>query len=249
MNDSGVDLKSLPVIPTTTSSTGDGGLKKNIPTASSSSSLSNASSRWDEDWVTTTRGSSMEPKPLSQPPKHDVQFPMIMSTQQQKQTQTQTSCPPAVEFEWPHQEKSNTSSSASFDDLDPFANWLTQPTTNHSLPPPATNGVGGLFLTGTENQVNNNYNTNWGNNMDSSPPNGGFPRYNQQGDTSSSSTSGPKASDLGSIFASSKTPQALRLAPPPLNAVGRGRGGGAQGQTRPSRAKPSSEQPPLLDLL
>ncbi|CAH1443399.1 unnamed protein product [Lactuca virosa] len=254
MNDSGVDLKSLPVIPTTTTSTGDGGLKKNIPTASSSSSLSNASSRWDEDWVTTTttRGSSMEPKPLSQPPKHDVQFPMIMSTHQQKQTQTQTqtSCPPAVEFEWPHQEKSNTSSSASFDDLDPFANWLTQPTTNHSLPPPATNGVGGLFLTGTENQVNNNYNTNWGNNMDSSPPNGGFPRYHQQGDTSSSSTtSGPKASDLGSIFASSKTPQALRLAPPPLNAVGRGRGGGAQGQTRPSRAKPSSEQPPLLDLL
>ncbi|KAI3491239.1 hypothetical protein L1887_44486 [Cichorium endivia] len=246
MND---DVKALTIIPTTS----DGGLKKNLPTASSSSSLSNASSRWDEDWVTPPRGSSMEPKPLtninmpSQPPKHDIQFPIIMSTQQQQQ-HTQTSCPPAPEFEWPpvisHQDKSNTSSSASFEDLDPFANW---PTTNHSLPPPAANG-GLLLLTTTQNQLNNNnYNTTNG------PPNGGG-GYNQQGQggsiSISSLTSGPKATDLGSIFASTKTPQAPRLAPPPLNAVGRGRGASRnQGQNRQSRAKPSSEQPPLLDLL
>lgn len=245
MNDSGVDVKSVPIMPTS----GDGGLKKNLPTASSASSLSNASSRWDEDWVTTTRGSSMEPKPLTNTPsqpsatsKHDAQFPMRMSTQT-------SSCPPAADFEWPpgisHQEKSNTSSSASFDDLDPFANWLTQPTTNHSLPPPATNG--GILLTSSENQLNNN-STNWGVNLENSPPNGegGFPRYNQAG---LSSTSGPKATDLGSIFASSKSTQAPRLAPPPQNAVGRGRGSRHQGQSRQSRAKPSSEQPPLLDLL
>ncbi|KAF5187263.1 Scy1-like protein, partial [Thalictrum thalictroides] len=65
-----------------------------------------------------------------------------------------------------------------------------------------------------------------------------------------------RATDLGSIFVSSKNEQtALRLAPPPSVAVGRGRGRGSQGQhgstaaSRSSRSKPPSEQPPLLDLL
>ncbi|KAI3945929.1 hypothetical protein MKW98_007278 [Papaver atlanticum] len=58
------------------------------------------------------------------------------------------------------------------------------------------------------------------------------------------------ATDIGSIFSSNKTENAgLRLAPPPLTAVGRGRGRGTQG-SRSSKPKPSSsEQPPLLDLL
>ncbi|KAI3946629.1 hypothetical protein MKW92_036371 [Papaver armeniacum] len=58
------------------------------------------------------------------------------------------------------------------------------------------------------------------------------------------------ATDIGSIFSSNKTENTgLRLAPPPLTAVGRGRGRGTQG-SRSSKPKPSSsEQPPLLDLL
>lgn len=239
MNDTGVDVKSFPIP--------DGSftqpLKKNVPTASSSLKVN---ATWDEDWV-PPRGSSMESKPVTNTPpsqpKHDhskdLEFP-VPSMQQ-----TSTSCP-AVDFEWPPQSSSdvshNTKNAASFDDLDPFANWPT-----HSLAMPgaaaSSNGVNRKASTGTENQ-SNNHNTNWANNPPIEyPSNGvnsiGFLRNNQ------------KTTDLGSIFASSsKSPQAPRLAPPPQTAVGRGRGGRNQGQSgRQSRPKPSSEQPPLLDLL
>lgn len=62
--------------------------------------------------------------------------------------------------------------------------------------------------------------------------------------------------DIGSIFSSNKGDHtALRLAPPPLTAVGRGRGRGRgnQGQSRANTSSrtgnTSSGQPPLLDLL
>ncbi|KAJ4981415.1 hypothetical protein NE237_032252 [Protea cynaroides] len=59
-----------------------------------------------------------------------------------------------------------------------------------------------------------------------------------------------KATDLGSIFASAKSEQTMpRLAPPPPTAMGRGRGRGSMGQSRSNQAKPTSEQPNLLDLL
>lgn len=267
MNDTGMDIKSFPV--------NDGNLapplKKTVPTASSSIKTN---STWDEDWV-TTKVSSTEPKSLTNATpssipdnSKDLQFPMISTPSMQ---QTSTSCP-AADFEWPPRSSSDQvvsdnnnnikggSSSASFDDLDPFANWPLAAT----VPGASSNGILTNSSTHSGNQPNNN-NTNWGNNFEypsssSSSLNGvganhnsiGFMRNNQ------GATTGPKATDLGSIFASTtKTTQGapLRLAPPPQNAVGigRGRGGRNQGQNRQSRpsahAKPSSDQPPLLDLL
>lgn len=84
----------------------------------------------------------------------------------------------------------------------------------------------------------------------------GFLKQNQGVSAYGASTE--KATDLGSIFTSSKSEQsAPRLAPPPSTAVGRGRGRGRgnQGQlgsasaSRGSHVKPQTEQPPLLDLL
>ncbi|OMO51547.1 hypothetical protein CCACVL1_29723 [Corchorus capsularis] len=68
----------------------------------------------------------------------------------------------------------------------------------------------------------------------------------------SASYNNQKSTDLGSIFGSSKNEQtAPKLAPPPLTAVGRGRGRGrgANPTSRATHAKPTTEQPPLLDLL
>lgn len=77
----------------------------------------------------------------------------------------------------------------------------------------------------------------------------GFLKQNQ-GMAASNTYADKKAADLGSIFASGKNEQtAPRLAPPPSTAVGRGRGRG-RGTSRSGQGKPpSSEQPPLLDLL
>ena len=80
----------------------------------------------------------------------------------------------------------------------------------------------------------------------------GFLKQNQGISASMSSYNNQKAADLGSIFGSSKNEQtAPKLAPPPSTAVGRGRGRGrgANSASRATHAKPTSEQPPLLDLL
>ncbi|KAG4201381.1 hypothetical protein ERO13_A05G275400v2 [Gossypium hirsutum] len=80
----------------------------------------------------------------------------------------------------------------------------------------------------------------------------GFLKQNRGISASMSFYNHQKSADLGSIFGSSKNEQtAPKLAPPPSTAVGRGRGGGrgASSASRTTFAKPTSEQPPLLDLL
>lgn len=80
----------------------------------------------------------------------------------------------------------------------------------------------------------------------------GFLKQNRGISASTSSYNNQKSADLGSIFGSSKNEQtAPKLAPPPSTAVGRGRGRGrgASSASRTTYAKPTSEQPPLLDLL
>ncbi|KAL4282355.1 hypothetical protein GQ457_03G031430 [Hibiscus cannabinus] len=77
----------------------------------------------------------------------------------------------------------------------------------------------------------------------------GFMKQNQGNSASmNSSYNNQKSLDLGSIFSGSKNEQAApKLAPPPSTVMGRGRG---MGRARVSpRAKSTSEQPPLLDLL
>ncbi|KAI3732970.1 hypothetical protein L1987_64183 [Smallanthus sonchifolius] len=73
--------------------------------------------------------------------------------------------------------------------------------------------------------------------------NGGVASQNSIGSmrNNQGAATGPKMADLGSIFASTNSSQAAqRLAPPPQNAVGRGRGTRYEGQSHQSRAKPSS---------
>nr|XP_043636209.1 SCY1-like protein 2 [Erigeron canadensis] len=267
MNDIGGEVKSFP--------TPDGNiappLKKNVPSVSSSLK---STSTWDEDWI-TTKGSSTEPKSSTNTPSivqdnsNNMHFPSAVQNNLKdlqfsamsnpSMNPTPTSCP-AADFEWPPPSSSQQvgdnmkggSSNASFDDLDPFANWplaASRASTNGTLTPSVNT---------TQNPANNN--TSWANSFEypsisssNSTLNGGVTSQNSIGSmrNNQSVSTGPKATDIGSIFASNKTTQALRLAPPPQNAVGRGRGSRTQGQSRQSRStpKPSSEQPPLLDLL
>ncbi|KAL8225431.1 hypothetical protein R6Q57_017988 [Mikania cordata] len=253
MNDAGVDIKSFPLSNTTSASPS----VTNVPTASPSIKINSA---WDEDWG--------PPKTLTNTPQiaqnntKDLQF-LTMSTPSVQRTPTP--CLAAADFEWPPQLSSNQaggetikaagSSNASLDDLDPFANWPL------AAPQASRNGWSNPSInrntTRTESQSQPNSQTDWTNIEfpSISSLNGGNASHNPIGFTSNNhgASTGPKTMDLGSIFASTKGSQAApRLAPPPLNAVGRGRGGRNQGQNRQSRsthAKSSTEQPPLLDLL
>ncbi|KAJ0521379.1 putative protein kinase SCY1-SCYL2 family [Helianthus annuus] len=257
MNDTGVDMKAFPlpnasVAPPTS--------VKNVPTASSTVKTN---STWDEDWG-PPKASSTQPKSSTNIPQivqensKDLQFPMMSTPSVQ---QTPTSCL-AADFEWPPQLSSNQaggdtmkggSSNASFDDLDPFANWPM------AAPQASTNGLSNPSINRNATRVESQPNSNddWVNMgfPSLSSLNGGTASHNPIGSMRNDygSSTGPKTADLSSIFASTKSSKAApRLAPPPQNAVGRGRGGRTQGQSRQSRstqAKPSSEQPPLLDLL
>ncbi|KAK2658837.1 hypothetical protein Ddye_005370 [Dipteronia dyeriana] len=162
--------------------------------------------------------------------------------------------------------------------LDPFGDWPPRPTStsgglgtsnNGNIGPPSNNYSSSL-VTNTPNNMNfpTNGNNNWATSYRSpvSTSNAsslnsgtlhnlnsmGFKKQNQGYSGSGVYNNGKKPTDLGSIFGSSKTEQtAPKLAPPPLTAVGRGRGRGrgAMSTSRPNHVKPSSEQPPLLDLL
>ncbi|KAK2975625.1 hypothetical protein RJ640_021070 [Escallonia rubra] len=277
-------------------------VKKSTTTAPSSTRSSPA---WDEDWIPTrasattlqsskTNVSSLQPAKANQPIQVSTANleSLIISAASSEQT---SSCP-AVDVEWPprssagvtpqsgdkeKQYQDGGAPSASFDDVDPFADW--PPRASGSLTASGSSGHGTVAPTGKKyvsnynasipnglnSQVNSNstwaFNTpnsveptsrqNQGNStLNSSSPNIGLNGQNSIGFMKSNAWGGAsqKTSDLGLIFGPSTSEQtAPRLAPPPSTAVGRGRGRGRgnQGRSQPSRAKSSSEQPPLLDLL
>ncbi|GMI90745.1 hypothetical protein like AT1G71410 [Hibiscus trionum] len=170
-----------------------------------------------------------------------------------------------------------TSSTSNFDDLDPFANWPPQPSASNGLGSfnndttgPATTNYGSSSINSTQFNINksnswafSNQNSgellrpNLGGSIGGLQNTIGFMKQNQGSSASmSSSYNNQKSLDLGSIFSTSKNEQAApKLAPPPSTAVGRGRGRGrvrgrGRGRARVTTpANPTSEQPPLLDLL
>ena len=81
----------------------------------------------------------------------------------------------------------------------------------------------------------------------------GFQKQNQGIPSQVTYDADKKSTDLGSIFAPSKSDHniAPRLAPPPTTAIGRGRGRGrgVSSTPRSTQNKSSSGQPPLMDLL
>lgn len=266
---------------------------------------------WDEDWGPTTKQppSSLQKStnniPISAHPGLSNQPIQVNVSQSQSlpipavsTQQTAAESCPAVDIEWPPRASSGApyqfgdaekqlnkgpSSTSSFDDIDPFADWPPRSSGSVSGGGTLNNGTIGLSTTkygsssipNTSNSTNfQSYNNsswafdtqsskeqikqNQGNSLTSgslgsgslnSQSSLGFLKQNQ-GIAASSTYTDKKPTDLGSIFASSKNEHsAPRLAPPPSTAVGRGRGRG-RGTSRSSQGKPpSSEQPPLLDLL
>ncbi|XP_068654052.1 SCY1-like protein 2 A [Aristolochia californica] len=168
---------------------------------------------------------------------------------------------------------------SSFDDLDPFANWPPQPINSTGGPVHINSSIGlstigsngspslstsSLGSSGLNSPIglsgqgmslyssNSNgiaFNTNLLTGLSKANAASGMAAGNSFG--SSALYTDKKPSDLGSIFASSKSEQAMpKLAPPPQTAVGRGRGrSNRPTASRSSHSKTPSEQPPLLDLL
>ncbi|KAH7519741.1 hypothetical protein FEM48_Zijuj08G0069400 [Ziziphus jujuba var. spinosa] len=271
-----------------------------------STSTTKSNPAWDEDWGLITKQPAASLQNSSNDIPIFTQLSLsnqpIQVTSSQSQSlpipgvsnqQTAVSCPP-VDIEWPPRASSGalpqfgdaekqfntgSSSTSTFDDIDPFANWPPRSSGSASGVGTSNNGTIGLSATkygsssipNTSNSMNfQSYNNsswafdtqssiqNQGNSLTSgslgsgslNPQSSlGFLKQNQ-GTAASSNYDDKKPTDLGSIFASSKNEQgAPRLAPPPSTTVGRGRGRG-RGTSRSSQVKPpSSEQPPLLDLL
>ncbi|XP_065852087.1 SCY1-like protein 2 B [Euphorbia lathyris] len=177
------------------------------------------------------------------------------------------------------QPNTGASCSPSFDEIDPFANWppRSSGSTNGnigSLVPNVSSSSNTSTPTGLNFQSsgNNSWAFNNENSFEPLKPTQGTSAMNL-GSLNSSSLNGQnsfgyskqnlgmptsgsynerKSTDIGSIFGSSKNEvAALKLAPPPLTAVGRGRGRGRGGTstTRPTHSRAKSDQPPLMDLL
>ncbi|KAL8485777.1 hypothetical protein ACS0TY_027887 [Phlomoides rotata] len=261
-------------------------------TVSTVLSTTKRNSAWDEDWISSrvapTATQSSTTTSTTQPARGNFSSATSVGNTQQ----LPSSCP-AVDVEWPPKSSSSaptqfdnldvlngnkSTSNASLDDMDPFANWPPRPSgtpsvsssMNNGKTRPTVNKYGSTNSASTPNGLNFE-STSWAfptqsqnqNQGISSSANvgstiGGFNSQNTLGQLKQNhgipalGSSTEKAANLGSIFASNKNEHtALRLAPPPTTAVGRGRGRGqgSQGQTRLGQKKSQNEQPPLLDLL
>ncbi|XP_078428236.1 SCY1-like protein 2 A [Wolffia australiana] len=214
------------------------------------------SSSWDEDWG---------PKPKSTPISSSRADPLTSAATSSAPPPTlpQPSLPTGIE--WPPRSSSlavdtqlgknnvqNQSKEVGFDDIDPFADWP---------PRPGMSG-GGAGLATKPAQVSAGSASN-------STGNANFPSLRLSQHFSVSSTTSPsfgaaglkgihqhpsgassERKSMGSIFSSSGNEQAApRLAPPPLTAVGRGRGWSPAQVRRPGQSSAPSGQLPLLDLL
>ncbi|CAI9754270.1 unnamed protein product [Fraxinus pennsylvanica] len=268
----GVTLTDSGIPETRQSPTADGPLPGlvNKPVAISSSTKHNPS--WDEDWIPARGASTAAPSSTTMSNARSV-FP--------------------IDIEWPPQSSSGFttqlgdpgklnenrgSSNASFDAIDPFANWPPRPIGTTTLSGSSTNEMAAPFATkyppsnsatstdGLNSWAFGNQNSvepmrqNHGSSTSSTV--GGLNTQNSLGylkqnhGASTLGSSSQKAADLGSIFASNKSEHAApRLAPPPTTAVGRGRGrgrGGSQGQlgtTSGSRPSQGKSQPEQPPLL
>ncbi|XP_010063716.2 SCY1-like protein 2 [Eucalyptus grandis] len=292
VGDSGTEVKS--------SSVADGLQSQSNSKASGTvASTMKKSSSWDEDWGPTAKGLITANSPsISVPPTSSSQPVQLLSLQMPSSIpsaassqQTITTCTPVADVEWPprtslsvkpHSNEAEkkldagASSTLSFDEIDPFADWPPRPSGSQNVSGSSKNGTVATSLNGSAvmstSNMTNFQTSNWGFSQNSVEPsrtsvgnsasigggqNGGVSSQNSlgylkqsQGNMSSSFNLDKKPSDIGSIFSSNKSEQtAPRLAPPPSTAVGRGRGRGLTSTSRSNPPKSASGQPPLLDLL
>ncbi|GAB2217242.1 hypothetical protein Droror1_Dr00000414 [Drosera rotundifolia] len=287
------------------------------------SSAAKSSPAWDEDWGPSTRKEDPSiktsiPNSSSIDSVSGIQFNGLSTASNSSAVSSisgsQIVSFPASHIEWPprgssgitqqtgySQENNQNASTASLDDMDPFADWPPRPSSNvnsslssdlslHSngfigVPPLDKNGLNFKTSSSTIGKAPIS-SSNWpvtsaswasGNpdlvgqqvQKQADPAVSNFGSLSGLGIHSSSGSlrqsqgiTGPgngfadkKAMDLGSIFNSGKSEHsALKLAPPPSTAVGRGRGRGAGASggmngARSGNPKARTEQPPLLDLL
>ncbi|KAL9245150.1 hypothetical protein vseg_018832 [Gypsophila vaccaria] len=251
------------------------------------------SASWDEDWpgakktdpitLSGTGNASMMPDNVSRVNGRSTHSHSPLKAVA-SDSQLMNSCP-SIDIEWPPRTSSGTvpqsndqsTSTKSFDDVDPFADWPPRSSGSGV----SNNGATGISTNkhmsnsspsfSNSSNLQNNNGSSWASQSLVEPPKQQNPgglgfsnfsfdsgvgsgqslgslKHNLSNSGSGTNYSSKSASDLGSIFSTSNN--ALKLAPPPSNAVGvgRGRGRGAQGQSGTTRKTPSS-QPPLLDLL
>ncbi|KAL0919957.1 hypothetical protein M5K25_009049 [Dendrobium thyrsiflorum] len=222
---------------------------------------------WDEDWGLINRQNASASGPLASNSisKQSVSASLAISTIPLQSSmaavnQQMTSISP-VDVQWPPPYSSSLfvsqsvtndklnlnsgrTSGTTFDDIDPFANWPPRPSGSSSYMP---------------NNNNNNNNAIGSKLYQESVPvvpsiNNKHSSLNKIVPDSLSLGLGQSIVEkanlgIGSIFVSTNStrPTAPKLAPPPLTAIGRGRGRNQVSLS--SQTKPSSEQSSILDLL
>lgn len=236
------------------------------------------SSAWDADWPTTRKpDTSTQPYiaslPSSLKPVDDTQMMNGMSMQSPSSvtlvSDSQMNSCPSVDIEWPpratpvatpqlseNERQNQNTSTTSFDDLDPFANWPPRPSgsgiSNNGVTGLSGNKLGSSFSTGSlSSTAFQNTGSSWVMNSQSSvdplkqyPGSSGLNNLTLDGGRGSREPIGALKQnqgissighplndkgppDLGSIFSSAKNDTiAPKLAPPPSTAVGIGRGRG-----------------------
>ncbi|KAH9626464.1 hypothetical protein KSS87_006424 [Heliosperma pusillum] len=239
------------------------------------------SASWDEDWPgekkPDTSSQSYAGNASSMKPVNETRLGNGVSVQSHSMlkpvvsdSQLMNSCP-SIDLEWPSRTSSGaipqsvnerhnqSTSTTSFGEIDPFADWPPRPSTTGVSSNKDVSNSGSIFSNNSTLPVNNvvnmyqgssGFNYSFDNGLASGQSLGSL-KHNHSNSGAGNSYSSKSGTDLGSIFASTRTDNnAIRLAPPPSTAVGRGRGRGrgAHGQSGPTRKGPS-EQPPLLDLL
>lgn len=180
VTDSGVPEVKPTTFPNGLSSQASSKTSGTVAPASKSSSPS-----WDEDWGPVSKGPTAKNQPSTSKPlatpsvlsNQPIQIPSLQSESPSISAvsgqQTAASCPP-VDIEWPprassgvtpqlgnveKQVNTGTSSSSSFDDLDPFANWPPRPN--------GTSNASGISNNGSMGSLANNYGTS----LNTSTPN------------------------------------------------------------------------------
>ncbi|CAA7410153.1 unnamed protein product [Spirodela intermedia] len=244
-------------------------------------SAKTASSSWDEDWGPVSKRTASSSPPLETSQSAATVRPLPPSAPPPSQPAT-SSCAP-VDIEWPPQSSSmgfgsqtgrNSNQNQStegisvgnFDDIDPFADWPPRPgnasggAATVAAKPPQTNGSSVLnttslsfFSSNTPMDLQRPHQTYSMSSMNN-PSLGAPPVASLNGFPTQSGGASGYRKDIGSIFSSSSNDQATpRIAPPPLTAVGRGRGRNPgrlmPPVSRPGQSNTQLAQPPLLDLL
>ncbi|KAK4285019.1 hypothetical protein QN277_001770 [Acacia crassicarpa] len=188
-------------------------------TNSTVASTTKSSSSWDDDWLSTSKGTTTSSQSLTDKSSQPVPgIPMVQITSSQQHSsssavsnqQATMSCP-SVDLEWPprasasgnqylgdserHMKTTGTSSMSSLDDFDPFANWPPRPSGSSGGSGISNNGTLGppINKTGPSlmSKTSNAMNNQTNNSWSFNPPSSAGPIGLSLGNSSSTTGSLP----------------------------------------------------------